>query len=60
MPESIIESCLGLCRQARVLQGSALGDVLDDLAVQLTRLSETSRSPRLDALQKNALRIIDQ
>lgn len=60
MSESVIERCLELCRQARVLQGAALGNALDNLAAQLTRLSETSRSPRLDALQQNALRIIEQ
>ena len=60
MFESAIERCLELCRLARVLQGAALGDALDDLSEQLIRLSETSRTSGSDGAQANENRIVGQ
>lgn len=60
MSDSAIERCLELCRQARELQGAALGDALDDLSLQLTRLSETSRSSKPDGINNHARRIVEQ
>ena len=60
MHKTRIEQCRQLCQQAREQQGPAQACTLETLAQALQALADAQETSKPDALQRHALRIIEQ